>query len=231
MPEVRVPVLTIDGPSGVGKGTVARATARELGWHLLDSGALYRILALAAQKAGLSLDDTAAVAALAAQLDIRFAESPEGGERIELNGADVTPEVRTEAAGGAASRIAAQPPVRAALLQRQRDFLQPPGLVADGRDMGTIVFAEAPVKVFLDASAEERARRRYLQLRDAGKPARIDDLCTEIRERDRRDRERATAPLRPAEDALVIDTTHISVERVIAQVMELLSARGLGVLP
>ena len=222
-----VPVLTIDGPSGVGKGTVARVMAQELGWHLLDSGALYRILALAAQGKGLDLADGERVAALAAQLDIRFESDTAGNEQILVEGAEISAAVRDEATGGLASIIAVQPAVRAALLQRQHDFAVTPGLVADGCDMGTVVFPQADLKLFMDASAEERARRRYRQLSDLGQDANIDRLCREIRDRDARDRNRAEAPLRPADDAICIDTTELSVESVLQQVRDLLEQRGL----
>lgn len=221
----QVPVLTIDGPSGVGKGTVARLLARELGWHLLDSGAIYRIAAVAAQDAGLDLEDGEAVAALVASLPIRFAQNEDGSERIELDGRDITARVRTEQAGALASVIAAQPVVRAALLERQRAFRRPPGLVADGRDMGTVVFPDAVAKVFLDAAPEVRAQRRLQQLQQMGMDAKFERLCEEIRERDHRDRTRPVAPLVPAPDALVIDTGALGPEEVAARVREHLLGR------
>lgn len=218
-----VPVIAIDGPSGVGKGTVARALAKTLGWHFLDSGALYRILALAAQKAGVPLQKPNEVAALAAGLQIRFTESGQ----ILVDGADLTLQVRAETTGALASAIAVYPEVRTALLKWQRAFRIAPGLVADGRDMGTVVFPDAPLKVFLDASADERARRRLIQLREAGLEATIAPLLAEIRARDERDRNRSTAPLKPADDAEVIDTTSVSAEGVLKKVLDLAASRGL----
>ncbi|HUS24515.1 MAG TPA: (d)CMP kinase [Candidatus Binatia bacterium] len=218
------PVIAIDGPSGVGKGTVARALATRLGWHFLDSGALYRILGLAAQRAGVAIDDPAAVAGLAPGLVIRFAA--EGPERIEVNGADWTAAVRAEATGALASAIAVHPPVREALLERQRVFRRSPGLVADGRDMGTVVFADAAVKVFLDATAEERARRRQKQLSEQGIAAKLPALFADIRARDIRDRSRSHSPLKPADDAVVIDTTELPPDAVLAQIEGLLKAKG-----
>lgn len=220
------PVITIDGPSGVGKGTVARALARALGWHLLDSGALYRILAVSADRAGMDLDDAARVAALAPRLRIHFAAQDTDAERITVDRHDLTAAIRTEQAGQLASTIAVHPAVRAALLERQRAFRQPPGLVADGRDMGTVVFPDAPLKVFLDATAEERARRRWKQLSAAGINATLSNLCAEIRERDVRDRSRSHSPLKAAPDAVVIDTTELPVEAVLSRVRELIHARG-----
>lgn len=222
-----VPVIAVDGPSGVGKGTVSRGLAARLGWHRLDSGALYRILALAAVKAGVPLEDVDAVALLAPKLDIRFTGVSEDDEAILVNGDNLTREVREEATGGLASRIAAAPVVREALLQRQRDFRQTPGLIADGRDMGTVVFTDAVLKLFLDASPEERGRRRLLQLRKAGVDARLDDLSKEIRARDERDRTRAVAPLVPAPDAVLIDTSTLNPTQVFERIEELLKARGL----
>jgi cytidylate kinase len=216
--------VAIDGPSGVGKGTVARAVARRLRWHFLDSGALYRILGLAAQRAGAPPQNAAAVAALAPNLSIRFAA--EGAERIEVNGEDWTAAVRAESAGALASAIAVHPEVRAALLDRQRAFRQPPGLVADGRDMGTVVFADAGVKVFLDASPEERARRRQKQLSEQGIAAKLPALFADIRARDIRDRSRRHSPLKPAEDAVTIDTTDLPPDAVLARVVELIEAKG-----
>jgi cytidylate kinase len=218
---VSVPVIAIDGPSGSGKGTVARLVARRLGWHLLDSGALYRLVAMAGTARGLAPDDEPGHADVAARLDARFEADDQGRERILLDGSDVTLALRTEAAGAAASRVAAMPPVRTALLGRQRAFAAPPGLVADGRDMGTVVFTAAPVKVFLTASAEERAARRYKQLKEKGLAANLADLSQEILQRDRRDSTRPVAPLRPAPGAVVIDSTGIPVEEVVDRVLAL----------
>ena len=219
------PVIAIDGPSGVGKGTVARAVARRLGWQFLDSGSLYRILALAAQKAGIAGTDAAAVAALAPRLNIKFDLQNDENERIIVDGEELSARVRAETTGALASVIAVHPQVRAALLERQRAFRQPPGLVADGRDMGTVVFPDAGLKIFLDASADERARRRLNQLRKAGIAARIAALREEIRERDVRDRNRSVSPLKPADDAVTIDTTELPVESVLARVEQLIEAR------
>lgn len=220
-----VPVLAIDGPSGSGKGTVARIVATRLGWHLLDSGALYRLVALAGLARGLAPDDEPGHAALAAQLDARFEVDEAGGERVLLDGREVTGELRTESTGAEASRVAAMPSVRTALLGRQRGFARPPGLVADGRDMGTVVFPAAPAKVFLTASPEERASRRYKQLKEKGLTVNLADLSQEIIERDRRDSSRPVAPLRPAEDAVVIDSTGLSVSQVVDRVLELVGSR------
>lgn len=221
-----VPVLAIDGPSGVGKGTVARAVARRLGWHFLDSGSLYRILALAARKAGVAGEDESAVAALAPGLDIKFDLKDIDNEKILVEGEDLTPLVRAETTGALASVIAVHPKVRAALLDRQRAFRRAPGLVADGRDMGTVVFPDAGLKIFLDASADERARRRLIQLRKAGIEANIAALREEIRERDVRDRSRVVSPLKPAADAVTIDTTELPIESVLARVEQLIEARA-----
>lgn len=208
-----IPVVTVDGPSGVGKGTLSRALARTLGWHWLDSGALYRLTALAALDAGAALDDAAAVAALAAELDVRFEPGAEE-DQVWLAGLEVTRELRTETCGDAASRVAALPAVREALLQRQRDFRRPPGLVADGRDMGTVVFPDAKVKIFLTASPQERAKRRYKQLREKGINASLAALVNDIAERDRRDAQRAVSPLVPAPDAITLDTTGLGIAEV-----------------
>jgi cytidylate kinase len=220
------PVIAIDGPSGVGKGTAARAIARRLGWHFLDSGALYRILALGAHRAGLALTDAAAVAGLASKLNIKFISKDDDCEEILLDGVDVAAAVRTEQTGTLASTIAALPEVRKALLARQKAFRLAPGLVADGRDMGTVVFPDAGLKIFLDASADERARRRMIQLRKAGIEPNMRALREEIRERDVRDRSRAVSPLKPADDAVTIDTTELSIESVLAQIEKLIVARG-----
>jgi cytidylate kinase len=221
-----VPVITVDGPSGVGKGTVSRGLAEKLGWHRLDSGALYRILALVAVDAGVSLRDTDAVAALAPKLDIRFTGDHEDNEAIWVDGRNLRDRVRAEATGGLASQIAAAPAVRAALLQRQKDFRVAPGLIGDGRDMGTVVFPDAALKLFLTASAEERARRRLRQLSAAGQSAILEDLCTEISTRDERDRTRSVAPLVPASDAILIDTTFLNPTQVAERIDDLLKDRG-----
>ncbi len=218
-----VPVLTIDGPSGSGKGTISRLIATHLGWHLLDSGALYRAVAFAASAGGIDLADHDAVSRCAARVRIAFRDPGDGGEtRVLVNGADASDEIRTETCGAAASAIAAIPAVRAALLDKQRSFRMPPGLVADGRDMGTVIFPDARPKVFLTASATERARRRHKQLKDKGLVITLDDLLREIEARDRRDAERAVAPLKPAADAIVIDTTGMPVEAVVAKILALL---------
>jgi len=219
------PVLTIDGPSGSGKGSISQLVAKKLGWHLLDSGALYRLTALAAKRANVDLADEAAVSSCASSLDVEFLPSGFGEPvKVLMSGDDVTREIRTETAGNNASRVAALSEVRAALLQRQRDFLQPPGLVADGRDMGTVVFPNAPYKVFMIASAEARAERRYKQLKAQGEDVRIATLLREIEERDARDMGRKNAPLKPADDAVTIDTTDLSIDQVLDQVLSLLKS-------
>jgi cytidylate kinase len=224
-----VPVLAIDGPSGSGKGTISRLVATRLGWNLLDSGALYRIVALAGRMAGLAPDDEAGHARLATGLRIHFGVTPDGGEQILLgeDRLDVTRDIRTEEAGQGASRVAVWPQVRAALLDRQRGFARAPGLVADGRDMGTVVFPAAGLKIYLTASAEERARRRHNQLKDKGSGASLAALSLEIAERDLRDSTRAVAPLKPAADAILLDSTHLSIEAVVDRVMAEVRARGL----
>lgn len=224
-PAVDVPVVTIDGPSGSGKGTVARLVAGRLGWHLLDSGALYRLVALAAAQRGVADQDESAHAALAAALDARFEVDASGAERVVLDGLEVTRELRAEATGGMASRVAAMPAVRAALLDRQRAYAVLPGLVADGRDMGTVVFPAAQAKVFLTATAEERARRRHNQLKDKGLAANLAALSQEILERDRRDESRSVAPLRPAADAFIIDSTGLTIDQVVERVVGLARER------
>lgn len=214
-----VPVLTIDGPSGAGKGTVSRAVARLLGWNYLDSGSIYRSLAIACLQAELDLDDVEAVCTVAQRMQLGF----DCGDslRVYLNAQDITHLLGTESTGTAASIVAAYPPVRALLLQKQKDFQQLPGLVADGRDMGSVVFPDARFKVYLTASAEERGLRRYKQLIEKGNDANLAQITQEIEERDRRDRERAAAPLMIPVGATFIDSSNLSVQEVIDQVMEL----------
>lgn len=221
------PVVTIDGPSGTGKGTLGLALARELGWDFLDSGALYRLVGLLALKRGVALDDPAALHELAARLPVVF--RPEAaGTVILLEGEVVTDTIRTEVIGDAASRVAAWPEVRAALLDRQRQLRRPPGLIADGRDMGTVVFPDAPLKIFLTASPEARAERRYKQLKGKGNDVSLPALLEDIRARDERDAGRATAPLVPAPDAEILDTTQLGIDDVTDRVHELIRARRLA---
>lgn len=221
-------VITIDGPSGSGKGTVAGLLAMRLQWHLLDSGALYRVLALAADKHKVPLDNEAALEVLAVGLDVQFILDEEGNQRIILENVDVTDTIRNETVGAYASQIAALPAVRSGLLRRQHDFREAPGLIADGRDMGTVVFADAPLKVFLTASAEERARRRYLQLKDKGEAVTLTSLLEEIRARDERDTSRAIAPLKPADDAIILDSTTMTIEQVLERILSEVAVRSLA---
>ncbi|WP_058913099.1 (d)CMP kinase [Entomohabitans teleogrylli] len=213
------PVITIDGPGGAGKGTLCKAMAEALQWHLLDSGAIYRVLALAALHHQVDLQSEDALAPLAAHLDVRFI-TRSGNLEVILEGEDVSNEIRTQEVANAASQVAAFPRVREALLRRQRAFREAPGLIADGRDMGTVVFPDAPVKIFLDASAGERARRRMLELQEKGFSVNFERLLAEIKERDDRDRNRAVAPLVPASDALVLDSTDLSIEQVIEKALQ-----------
>ena len=219
-------VITIDGPTASGKGTITRLIAQRLGWHILDSGALYRLVALAAQKHQIALDYIASLQPLAAHLDVEFVAA-EGAEEmvVLLEGEDVTLELRKETTGNGASKVAALPVVRGALLERQRAFAQSPGLVADGRDMGTVVFPSAVIKIFLTASAEERARRRYNQLKDKGLGVTMRGLLEEIAERDERDMNRSASPLVPAEDAVELDTSALSIEQVVDHLWQLCQVR------
>ena len=215
----QVPVITIDGPSGAGKGTVARIVAEQLGWHLLDSGAIYRVLAVATQHHLVDLDEEEPLIPMAAHLDVQFMVNSDGETSVILEGEDVSHIIRSEEIGEIASKIAAYPRVREALLRRQRAFSVNPGLVADGRDMGTVVFSKAPVKIFLTASAEVRAQRRLIQLKDKGFDAKIGRLLDDIRQRDERDQNRKVAPLIAADDALSIDCTDLSIEEVVNKVL------------
>ena len=217
-------MITVDGPGGTGKGTLCARLADWLGWHLLDSGALYRALALAAHKAGVALDDEDALAALAHELDVDF-QRDGAALRVVLDGEAVSDRLRSEECGSAASRIAALPAVRAALVERQRAYRRPPGLIADGRDMGTVIFPGAPLKLFLTADPEERARRRYKQLIEQGISVNLERLSAEITERDGRDSRRAASPLKPATDAILLDTTELGIDEVTAQVAALVRDR------
>lgn len=214
-----VPVVAIDGPSGAGKGEISRAVARKLGWHLLNSGALYRLVALTAIAKSVDLTDAQILADLTRKLVVRFDNAGDGG-RVFLHGRDVAEDIRSEESGLVASVIASVPAVREALLTKQRSFQQAPGLVADGRDMGSVVFPDAGLKIFLTASVEERARRRYKQLKDKGIDVSLPALSRDMEERDRRDSERATAPLQACTDARVLDTTGLSVPDVVQRVVQ-----------
>jgi len=220
-------VLTIDGPGGSGKGTIAQKIAQYLGWHFLDSGALYRLTALAAMNHRIPLDSEMDLAIVAANLDVRFEVIENAEPRVVLESADVSLDIRLPETGQAASKVATFPKVREALLSRQREFMQAPGLVADGRDMGTIVFPEAPLKIYLTASVEERAQRRYKQLIGKGQSVKIADLLQDIKDRDDRDMNRAVAPLMPADDAVTIDSSNMSIEEVFQEILSLLKNRSM----
>jgi len=221
------PVITVDGPSGSGKGTLCKLLAETLGWSLLDSGALYRLVGLAAQHHGVALDDEGALVVLAAHLDVQFIAEKDKDLRIVLEGEEVTNAIRTEEVGAMASKVAAIGAVREALLERQRAFADLPGLIADGRDMGTVVFPDADLKIYLDASAEERARRRYNQLINKGVGASLQTILEDIQARDARDMNRDVAPLKPASDAVILDSTQLSIDDVLAAVLEQARHRGL----
>ncbi len=222
-------VITIDGPSGSGKGTIAGLLAKQLGWNLLDSGALYRLLAFAARNHGVDLTNEEALKLLAAHLDVQFIAAAAGqGQKIILEGEEVTDAIRNEYVGAGASQVASLPAVREALLQRQRAFREMPGLVADGRDMGTVVFPDAPLKIFLTASAEERAQRRYLQLKAKGDDVNLVSLLDEIQARDERDTQRAVAPLKPAADAIQLDSTELTIEQVLERILSEVALRDLA---
>jgi len=220
-----IPVLTIDGPAGSGKGTIVEHVAKELGWHILDSGALYRIVAVAAEKKNIAFDDDDSLAELAETLDAVFLPCKGGGVEVRLEGDDVSKAIRTEDCGCAASKVAANKGVRKALLERQRNYLLSPGLVADGRDMGTVVFPNAFAKIFLTASAEERAKRRYKQLNEKGLDVTLASLILEIQARDARDMNRAEAPLKAADDAITIDTSDLSIDAVVTQVLAIVKEK------
>ncbi|RRJ84228.1 (d)CMP kinase [Aestuariirhabdus litorea] len=223
----RVPVITIDGPGGSGKGTISALLAQKLGWNLLDSGALYRLVALSAQNHDVGLEDEDSLRVMAEHLDVQFATAENGSLQVVLEGEVVSKSMRTEECGVAASQVAAQPAVRTALLKRQRAFAEAPGLVADGRDMGTVVFPHAPLKVYLTASADVRAERRRRQLQEKGIDVSIQRLLADIQERDERDMNRAVAPLKPAEDAVLLDSTKLTIEEVLERILKETARRGL----
>ena len=225
--EQQAAVITLDGPGGAGKGTVSKLVAKRLGWDLLDSGALYRLVGLAAEHHGVALDNEAGLSVLAEHLDVQFHVTEDELVQVILEGEDVSQELRTERVGALASQVAPLPGVRQALLARQRAFAEGEGLVCDGRDMGTVVFPDAPLKIYLTASADERARRRLEQLRSKGITASLSDLKNDILERDARDMNRETAPLRPAEDAIEVDSTALSIAEVVDLILAEAKSRGL----
>jgi CMP/dCMP kinase len=222
----QIPVIAIDGPSGSGKGVVSQQLAARLGWHYLDSGALYRAVGIAAHKAGVDFGDTDSLVQVARVLDIQFGAKSDAPVLVRLKGEDISDVLRTEASGDAASRVAAVPAVREALLRKQHELRQPPGLVADGRDMGTTVFPDAILKVFLTAAPEVRAERRYKQLKGKGFDVNLPRLLGEIRERDARDAARAVSPLKPAADAQLLDTSDLGISEVVDRINSLLRQRG-----
>ncbi len=217
-----IPAITIDGPSGTGKGTLSQLLAGALGWNLLDSGTLYRVLAFAAKQHAVALNNASALTVLAAHLDVQFKAIETGKPpRIIFEGTDITDEVRTESCGNDASKVAAIPEVRVALIDRQRAFLEAPGLVTDGRDMGTVIFPKAMLKLYLDASLDVRSKRRFNQLKDKGIAATIEQIYDDLEQRDKRDKHRSVAPLKPASDAIIIDTTQLSIEQVLQTVLRI----------
>ncbi len=224
----KAPVITLDGPGGSGKGTIAQKVAQKLGWHLLDSGALYRLVALAANNHGVALDNEESVRILAENMDVQFlVDDPEEPIKVVLEGEVVTNDIRSEEAGRGASKVAVLSGVRQGLLQRQHDFREAPGLVADGRDMGTVIFPDAELKIYLTASVEERAERRFKQLQEKGMSANLADLQDSIQARDEQDMNRSVAPLVPADDAIVIDSSDMTIDQVFAEVMSHAEKKGL----